>query len=145
MEHRSLDEITQVATVRPTPDPWTVIRRHRLNRLADLLGAYTGPIQLLTRIEYCPAADRSSVRADFSPLTLAYHDAQFRVEGLTGDTLGHAMPFFGLTHRQAHRLFCSCHYASADSQAIAERVRGMANRLSLRERWDRVVAFFARA
>lgn len=143
MHHRTLDQITQVATVQPATNlTWKAIRRQRLHRLADLLSAYTGPIRLLTRIEYLPAAERQTLRGDFSPLALAYQDAEFRRTGLAGDTLGDAMAFFDLSDRQSHTLFCDCHYGySVEAPMIAARIRTVANRLSFRERWQNVRAF----
>jgi hypothetical protein len=145
MHYRTLDEITQVAAIQPSLTPGRTIRRQRLHHLADLLSLYTGPIQLFRGIEYFPAADRYAARGDFTPLALAYDDVQFRREGLAGDRLGNAMEFFDLTDRQAHRLFCDCHYAyPVDASAIADRIRAVATRLSLRERWENMRAYFSR-
>jgi hypothetical protein len=143
MHHRTLDQINQVATVQPAPNlTWNAIRRQRLHRLADLLSAYTGPIRLLTRIEYLPSAERQMLRGDFSPLALAYQNAEFRRAGLAGDTLGDAMAFFDLSDHESHALFCDCHYGcSVEAPMIAARIRIVANRSSFRERWQNVRAF----
>lgn len=147
MHHRTLDEITQIATLQPALNlSWKAVRHQRLHRFADLLCAYKGPIRLLSRIEYLPRAEREALRGSFSPLALAYDDVELRREGLAGDTIGDAMAFFGLSHRQAHRLFCDCHYGFAvEAPTIAARVRAIADHVSFRERWENVVAYFSRA
>ena len=100
---------------------------------------------MLSRIEYLPRDERHALRGSFSPLALAYDDEELRREGLAGDTIGDAMTFFDLSDRQAHRLFCDCHYVSAEAPTIAARVRAVADHVSFRERWDSVVAYFSRA
>lgn len=87
-----------------------------------------------------PVTERRAARAHYTPLAVAFSDVNFREEELAGDRLGDAMIFFDLTDRQAHRLFCNCHYAyPAEAPAIARRVRAMANRQTLRERWQRML------
>ena len=55
------------------------------------------------------------------------------------------MEIFDLIDRQAYRLFCDCHYAyPVDASAIAERVRAVGDRLSFRERWENIRAYFSR-
>jgi hypothetical protein len=144
MHHRTLEEISQVATIEPAP-PQTrmAVRRQRLHRLADLLDAYPGQITLLSRIEYVSASERMAMRRDSSPLALAYADGEFRRSGLAGDTLGDATAFFHLSEGEIHTLFCDCHYGpSVDARAIAGRTRAVADRMSLRERWEKVRAYF---
>ena len=52
-----------------------------------------------------------------------------REEGLAGDRLGDAMAFFELSDRQAHRLFCDCHYSGSMTGAgLALRLRMLAQR-----------------
>ena len=146
MEHRTLDEMSRIATIVPAPNlSRRAVRRQRLNRLADLLSAYTGPIRLLTRIEALPRGERCALRGDCSPLALAYTDLEFRRAGLAGDTVGDAMAFFDLSDSEAHTLFCDCHYGmsvSVQPPTIAARVRGVANRLSVGERWESMRAYF---
>ena len=144
MHHRTLEEISQVATIEPAP-PQTrmAVRRQRLHRLADLLDACPGQITLLSRIEYVSAGERLAMRRDSSPLALAYADGEFRRSGLAGDTLGDAIAFFDLSENEIHTLFCDCHYGpSVDARAIAGRTRAVANRMSIRERWEKVRAYF---
>jgi len=138
MQHRTLDQLIEVATVTPASSPREV-RRARLNRLATLLEKYDGPIRLLSQIEFVPLQARRQLRSDFSPLALAYADETLRREGLASDRLGDAVDFFGLTQRQAHHLFCDCHYGAAiTSRMVARRVRSLAERRSLGE-WARAI------
>jgi hypothetical protein len=148
MQHRTLDELNQVAKVTakitPAVSPRQV-RRQRLRRLAALLDNHPGPIRLLSQIEFVPLPVRRQLRADFSPLALAYADDTLRRDGLASDRLGDAVDFFGLTQRQAHHLFCDCHYGAAiTSRTVARRVRSLAERKSLGEWaqaiWARVTA-----
>ncbi len=146
MHHRTLDQITQVATVSRVEKPSSrEVRRERLRRLATVLEEYDGPIRLLSRIEYLTRDDRLMLRCDFSPLALAYDDIVLRRQGLTSDRLGDAMTFFGLSEGQAHHLFCDCHYgASTDPRVVARRVRALADRKSFMEIvsgiWSRLVS-----
>ena len=146
MHHRTLEEISQVATIDPAPTlSRTELRRQRLHRLADLLDSYTGPIRLLTRIEYLPPAERHALRGDLSPLTVAYADADFRRAGLVGDTVGNAMEFFDLSSKEVHTLFCDCHFGSSvDARRIAAGIRNVASRTTLRERLESIRAYLFR-
>lgn len=140
MHHRTLDEVTQVATVTSVEiPPSRMVRRQRLRRLAALLEDHNGPIRLLTRIEDLPMPARRQLRCDLSPLALAYQDAGLRREGLASDRLGDGMTFFGLSPWQAHHLFCDCHYgAGINARAVARRVRSLAERKNLRE-WTQAI------
>jgi hypothetical protein len=140
MRHRTLDEVTQVATITPLhAPPSREVRRNRLRRLATLLEGYDGPIRLLSQIEHVPLRTRQQLRADFSPLALAFQDDALRREGLVSDRLGDSVAFFGLSQRQAHHLFCDCHYAAAvTGRTVARRVRAMAERKSLSE-WTQMI------
>lgn len=144
MRHRTLDEVTQVATVAATAAPAPArtareIRRDRLRRLATVLESYDGPIRLLSQIEHVPPRVRRQLRCDFSPLALAFQDDVLRREGLDSDRLGDAVTFFDLSQRQAHHLFCDCHYGAAiTSRTVARRVRSMAERKSVVE-WSQMI------
>jgi hypothetical protein len=146
MHHRTLDEITQVATIFPAgKPPSSEVRRERLRRLATVLDEHVGPIHLLSEIEYLSRSDFSTARCDCSPLALAFEDSVLRRQGLTSDRLGDAMTFFGLSSFEAHHLFCDCHYGgSADPRIVAQRVRDLAEHRSIfevaRAIWSRLVA-----
>jgi hypothetical protein len=135
MYHRSLSEITRDATILPCGKPSSnEVRRERLRQLATILDKHSGPIRLLSRIEFLPRPDFSAARCDGSPLTVAFENSELRRQGLESDRLGDAMTFFGLTRDKAHHLFCDCHYAgSPDSRSVARRVRGLAERRSILE------------
>jgi hypothetical protein len=146
MHHRTLEELTQVATIEPAPTlDRTRLRRQRLHRFADLLEAYCGPIQLLTRIEHLPPAERHALRGDLSPLAIAYADAEFRRAGLAGDTVKDAMDFFALSNREVHTLFCDCHVGPfINGRSIAAGIHKVASRTTLRERLESMRAYFFR-
>ena len=146
MYHRTLEEISQVAAIDTAPPlSRKAVQRQRLHRFADLLCAYTGSIRLLTRMEYLTAPELHAMRGDLSPLALAYADPKFRQAGLAGDTVGDAMAFFDLSERQVHTLFCDCHYGpSAGGPTIAARIQAVADRLTIRERWESMRAYFSR-
>jgi hypothetical protein len=135
MQHQSLDQIKTVATIAPADKPSPrATRRERLRRLAAVLEKHAGPVRLLSQIEYLSRDDRKMLRCDLSPLALAFQDAELRRDGLASDRLGDGMTFFGLSGRQAHHLFCDCHYgASVDTQVIASRVRSLAARVGVME------------
>jgi hypothetical protein len=126
MKHHKLEDLGAVAEV----IPFTVVkmsRKERLQRWADLLEPIAGKLNALTRIEYLPAAERLHARADNSPLEVAFRDPVLREEGLAGDRLGEIMRFFELSDRQAHRLFCDCHYSGTmTGTGLAARLRTIA-------------------
>jgi hypothetical protein len=142
MKHRSLDEIRPVAEVIPCgPESLRALRRNRLERLATVLEQHNGSVRLLSRIEYLPEEERLLLRGDNSPLTIAYQDPVLRGQGLASDRLSDAIAFFDLSMREAHHLFCDCHYVGAvTSDMIAERTRSIAQQMTLREIWDQVRA-----
>lgn len=145
MEYRTIREIKGVATVtrlHATP----MSRRQRLERWAAALeGNPAQPIRPLVRVEFLPRQERMLMRRDDSPLTVAFRDPALREEGLTGDSLGEAMSFFELSDHEAHYLVCDCHYHGGISMTpanVAKRIHGLANRVTFREVWNRVRAWF---
>jgi hypothetical protein len=107
-------------------------RQRRLLRLAEILDAHDQTVPLLTRMEYAPWEERPYLREDRSPLTIAFEDAGFRREGLSGDRLGNIMDFFELNDREAHHLLCYCHYSgSVTSKMVAARARELAGKKTL--------------
>jgi hypothetical protein len=94
-----------------------------------VLDDYQGIVQLFSRVEYLPQEERQSMRADYSPLTVAYQDPMLRQQGLSGDRISDAMRFFDLSWHEAHHLFCDCHYVGGvTSKMVAERLRTVARR-----------------
>lgn len=141
MDHRSISELGEIARVYPeqAPPTWQQ-RRERLERWAALLERQTGTARLFSSIEYMYREQRTIMRVDGSPLTIACEDPLFRAQGLRTDRLGDAMAFFGLSQGEAHHLLCDCHYArsTVDVGRIAKRVRSVARKPSFGEIWDKV-------
>lgn len=145
MEQRTIAEVAKSAQVFSTAETARAQRRERLERLARLLEEHDGPVQMLTQIEYLRRAERLLLRRDGSPLTIAYKDPVFRAQGLAGDRLGDAMTFFALDDREAHHLFCDCHYRTGvSSQVIGAQVRAVAQTPTMGEIWQKVRASIAR-
>jgi hypothetical protein len=126
MEHQRLNELRCIADVRLA----SMTRRERLERWAESLDRE--PLRLLKsleEIEFRSRAERHMMRADNSPLTVAFEDPVLRAEGLSSDRLGDAIKFFELSEGQAHRVLCSCLNGQAtQARTIAPRVRGIATR-----------------
>ncbi|MBV8535791.1 MAG: hypothetical protein JO128_09370 [Alphaproteobacteria bacterium] len=145
MEYRTIREIKGVATVTRLPVA-RMSRRERLLRWAAVLDSQpTQPIKPLMRIEFLPRQERMLARRDESPLTIAYRDPMLREEGLAGDTLGEAVRFFELSDHEAHYLVCDCHYhggMTMTPEGVAKRARSIADRVTLRDMWNRVRAWF---
>ena len=145
MEYRTIREIEGVATVTRL-QVRRMSRRERLQRWAAVLeGNPTQPIKPLMRVEFLPRQERMMARREDSPLTVAYRDPVLRDEGLGGDSLGEAMRFFELSDHEAHYLVCDCHYhggMSMTPEGVAKRARAIADRVTLREVWNRIRAWF---
>jgi hypothetical protein len=140
MDHRSISELGEIARVFPEQTtPWQR-RRERLERWAALLDRQPGTARLFSSIEYMPREQRALIRADRSPLTIAYQDPLFRAQGLRTDRLGDAMAFFDLSQGEAHHLLCDCHYGSSavDTGTIARRVRSVARKPTSGEIWTKL-------
>jgi hypothetical protein len=127
MEHKTLDEIRDVADILPG---WLRARplstRERLERWAEALEHEGGRrFKTLFEIEYAPPAKRAALRADDSPLSVAFNDPRLRAEGLAGDTVGDATAFFGISERELHDILCFCYHGetmSADMAAARVRI-----------------------
>ena len=145
MEYRTIREIEGVATVTRL-HATRMSRRERLQRWAAVLESNpTQPIKPLMRVEFLPRQERMRARRDDSPLTIAYRDPALREDGLAGDSLGDALNFFELSDHEAHYLVCDCHYhggMTMTPEGVAKRARAVAERVTLREVWDRVRAWF---
>jgi hypothetical protein len=110
-----------------------------LERWAELLDRQAGTIRLFSSIEYMRPEQQALMRADRSPLTIAYEDPVFRSQGLRTDRLGDAIAFFDLSQGEAHYLLCDCHYtrSAMDVGRIAKRVRSVAGRRTFSEVWTK--------
>lgn len=128
MEHRPVEQLRLIADVRIGGHSF-LSRRERLERWAECLAADPKRrLKSLGEIEFTPKAERYAMRADNSPLTVAFQDPVLRAEGLQSDQFGEAMAFFELSERQAHRLLCSCMNGwSMDAGATARKVHKLAS------------------
>jgi hypothetical protein len=142
MEHKTRDEIRNVATVLPSyllSRPLS--KRERLEFWAEALEREgRRRLRTLFEVEYAPAAELAELRADGSPLSVAFNDERLRAEGLASDRWGDAIAFFGISDMELHNILCFCHYGETMSADVAAaRVRGAATRheerQSLRNSW----------
>jgi hypothetical protein len=94
----------------------------RLDRWAELLERNPNwRLATLHQTEYQSRDIRDAMRADNSPLSVAFDDPIFRAEGLMGDSYGEAMSFFGLEDAQLHEIICYCHFGMHVPAASAAR------------------------
>jgi hypothetical protein len=85
MEFKRPDQLRRLADI-STDAPITMSRRERLGRWHDLLAREPGRmLKTLEEIEFRPASQRPAMRADNSPLTVAFADPVLRSEGLEGE------------------------------------------------------------
>lgn len=128
MEHKRVDQLRSVADVASQLPKEMLTRRERLERWADLLDR--DPLRRLHslgEIEFQPVDRRHQLRADDSPLSVAFADPVLRSQGLASDRLGDATAFFGLSEGDAHRVLCSCLNGRViDAGTTARRVRAIA-------------------
>ena len=118
MKYYALDQLQSVAEVNQGYP--VMSRRERLERWAEVLER--NPHHLLTTLhqtEHQLASARNALRADNSPISVAYYDPGLRAAGLAGDTYGDARQFFDLTDRELHDVICYCHFGSTVSSAPA--------------------------
>jgi hypothetical protein len=129
MEFKHPDQLRRLADI-STKAPINMSRRERLARWRDLLAREPQRmLKTLEEIEFRLPTQRAALRADNSPLTVAFADPVLRGEGLRGDTLGDAMAFFIMSEHQAHRVVCSClNGRTMTAGQAAKRVRGVMNR-----------------
>ncbi len=132
MHHQDLDRIRGTKSLDPMFARTHIMSRgQRLNRWADLLDRQ-GPraLRALEDVEYVSPAVRRDMRKEDSPLSVAFADPVLRADGLSGDRLGDAMDYFGLSERQAHWLLCDCHYGGRmTASEVGVRVRDEARPL----------------
>jgi len=126
MRYERLDQVRAHSTVTEVRPPMT--RQQRLKRWADILkreGAR--PLEALRWVEFYAEPERRQLRRERSPIAFAFADPVLRAEGLTGDTLGEAQEFFGLSEDEAHRLLCDCHFqGKMTGRSAARRIRALA-------------------
>ncbi|MGH6957164.1 MAG: hypothetical protein ACREEW_10930 [Caulobacteraceae bacterium] len=127
MKHTPLHTLESVATVSYAGRSMTP--RERLARWADVLEREPDKaLKPLTRVELYAEPERSTLRGDQSPLSVAFADPVLRAEGLSGDRLGDGRGFFGLTNSDIHALVCDCRYGGRmRSGDVGRRVRALAH------------------
>ena len=107
MEFASRDQIAGVAELHEAGRGLRT-RAERLARWAEVLKRDPDrTLRSLGEIEFVPEGEREALRADGSPLTVAFKDPLLRIAGLESDRYGDAVRFFELSEREAHRLLCS--------------------------------------
>ena len=129
MKHTPVSEISRVADVHAVRSRPPLTRVQRLERWAEALERE--PDRMLTsleEIEWKAEDERGAMRAECSPLTVAYGDPVLRADGLASDRLGDAVTFFRLTDAEAHFALCSCVYGrTMQAGMAARRVRMIAH------------------
>jgi hypothetical protein len=133
MEYKTLNEIRDVVDILPTwPGARPLSKGERLERWAEALEREgERRLKTLFEIEYALPGERSSLRADDSPLTVAFNDPQLRAEGLAGDTVGDAVAFFGISEWVLHHILCFCYHGetmAADAAAVRVRAAMVSGR-----------------
>ena len=86
MEHKFFVDLQAIADLKQEYRALT--RQERLTRWAELLESQPHrKLEPLREIEWKEPQERRAVRADNSPLTVAYEDPVLRAEGLASDRL----------------------------------------------------------
>ncbi|MDM9645370.1 hypothetical protein [Rhizobium sp. S163] len=126
MKHLTLDELRAVAGIE-TRAISSMSASERLERWAELLERNPHwRLSTLHQTEFQSANSRDTMRADNSPLSVAFNDPLLRSEGLEGDTYGEAKRSFGLEDAQLHEIICYCHFgASVPAASAAREVRAI--------------------
>ena len=121
MELKPLDEIRGVVDILPSWLRTPVLSKgERLERWVEALEREGGRrLKTLFEIEHAPPAERAALRADDSPLSVAFGDQRLRAEGLAGDTVGDAIAFFGISEAELHYILCFCHHGETISADVA--------------------------
>jgi hypothetical protein len=110
MNYRTNAQAQQMAIVSSLRRLQSMPYSQRLERWANLLDQYAGSgLEPLRGTEYRPSVERATLRADNSPLSVAFADPLLRAHGLAGDTYGEIQEFFGIGHAALHRMVCDCH------------------------------------
>lgn len=121
MKHVTVSELENIASIVPREEvqpPMT--RAERLQRWAELLDRYPDRrLATLSGTEYAGAYARAKMRADQSPISVAFEDARLRAEGLSDDSYGEAKRFFELTDWQLHDIVCHCYNGAKMPAAVA--------------------------
>ena len=128
MKLKTLEELKQVAQVRPPLTRDRMSKRQRLARWAEVLELEPQRyLRSLFETEHMSPRRRYALREDNSPLTVAFEDPVLRAEGLESDRYGDALKFFELSNGKLHHIVCYCHHGPTMApKAVARRVRAAA-------------------
>lgn len=120
MEFKSIADLRSIADVTPAVPKLT-----RAQKIAIWVNALdkepTRILHPLPEIEWVAPAQRSSLRVEGSPLTVAFNDPALRAAGLASDKLGDGLTFFEMTEAEAHDTLCSCRYGRTMTAGAASR------------------------
>jgi hypothetical protein len=120
MKHHELEKLQVIAEVDQDYPNHAMSRSQRLERWAELLEQNpTRRLTTLHQTEYQPIRARGVMRADGSPISVAFEDPVLRAAGLENDSYGEATRFFELTDNQLHKVICYCHFGASVSAATA--------------------------
>ena len=141
MEYKTTAELSRIAELyKDHPKPKPLTRREKMDRWAQLLGAEPDRrLSTLHETEYQPLEARNALRADDSPISVAFADPVLRGEGMKGDTYGDAKLFFELTDHELHDILCYCHFGtSMSADSAAARVSAVARGGAFARVWQRI-------
>ena len=142
MKLKTLEELKQVAEVRPPLTRDRMSKRQRLERWAEVL-EFTPRryLRSLYETEYASRRQRYALREDNSPLTVAFEDSVLRAEGLESDRYGDALKFFELSDGELHHMVCYCHHGPTMApKAVARRVRAAAGQTERKSFVQRIIS-----
>ncbi len=119
-------------------------KRQRLERWAEVLElAPQRHLRSLYETEYGSRWRRDALRADNSPLTVAFQDPVLRAEGLQSDQYGDALKFFELSDGELHHIVCYCHHGpTMAAKAVARRARAAAGKMERKSFVRRMTAYW---
>lgn len=125
MKYQTQEQLRKFAEIHPVKSDRAMTIDERLQRWADLLERTPSRrLATLPGTEFEPPESRARLRADGSPITVAFEDPTLRSAGLQDDSYGEAKRFFGLNDWQLHNVVCYCHSGgSMHSSVAALRVR----------------------
>ena len=131
MKYHTLEQLERLAMVSGEPTAQSLTKTLRLERWADLLEAKAqAQLATLRGTEFSPDAFRAAMRADNSPISVAFADPDLRAAGLRDDTYGEAKRFFEMTDWDLHRALCHCHFGSTvEARRVARSIRSTLNRV----------------
>jgi hypothetical protein len=121
MKHQRVEQLRTVAAVHSkTMPPMSSLQR--LERWAELLELKPARrLNTLRETELFSPRLREAMRAEVSPISIAFADPILSAEGLRDDTYGEAKRFFDLSDRQMHDILCYCRFGGVTSARASAR------------------------